>query len=241
MLWHCTSVEPPGGWPLDNPVAQRIRELIVSAVLEPGSRVTEAMIAERLGVSRTPVRNALPALAAEGLLESAGKRGFAVRAFSLEDSLRATELRCLLEALAARELAHRRDRGISVAALRQTLARGDEILRRGYVVADDEQSYASMNERFHEIIVEGARNPLLLSLLQRVYQVPLVGPGVVPFNRVPIELIYPLILAGHHQHHAIVDAIDAGEGAAAESMMRAHVIIARRSLGLDEISDGTPG
>ena len=60
---------------MDTPVAQRIRELIVDGTLQPGTRVAEAALAERLGVSRTPVRNALPALATEGLLEPAGRRG----------------------------------------------------------------------------------------------------------------------------------------------------------------------
>ena len=95
---------------MDSRVAQRIRELIVEGVLPPGTRVAEATIAERLGVSRTPVRNTLPALAAEGLLEPAGKRGYAVRHFSHEDSYKATEIRCVLEGYAARELAARDDR-----------------------------------------------------------------------------------------------------------------------------------
>ena len=67
----------------DSRVAQRIRELIVEGALPPGTRVAEAAIAERLGVSRTPVRNALPALASEGLLEPVGKRGYAVRNFTV--------------------------------------------------------------------------------------------------------------------------------------------------------------
>ena len=76
---------------VDSRVAQRIRELIVEGTLTPGTRVAEAAIAERLGVSRTPVRNALPALASEGLLQPAGKRGYAVRNFTTEDSYRATD------------------------------------------------------------------------------------------------------------------------------------------------------
>ena len=89
----------------DMSVAQRIRQLIVSGELKPGGRVAEAAIAERLGVSRTPVRNVIPALATEGLLEPIGRRGYAVRRFSIEDSFRATELRCVLEGQAARTIA----------------------------------------------------------------------------------------------------------------------------------------
>jgi len=219
---------------VDTPVAQRIRELIVEGTLAPGTRLAEAALAERLGVSRTPVRNALPALATEGLLEPVGKRGYAVRGFTLDDSYRGTEIRCLLEGYAARELAARADRGEVVAELRDTLAEGDAIFRKGHVVKDDEGAYARMNQRFHDIIVGSANDPLLTELIHRVYAVPFVAPGVVAFNRLSLEEIYPILVSGHHQHHAIVDAIDAGQPNVAETLMRGHSSPARRSLGLDE-------
>lgn len=218
---------------VDNRIAQRIRELIVEGALPPGTRVAEAAIAERLGVSRTPVRSALPALAGEGLLEPAGKRGYAVRNFTVEDSYRATEIRCVLEGYAARELAARDDRDDVVRELRQTLREGDAIFAKGYVVKDDESAYADMNGRFHDLIVDGARDPLLSDLIHRVYSVPFVAPNVVAFKRIPLEEIYPILTSGNHQHHAIVDAIEAGQSDLAESLMRGHSSPARRSLGLE--------
>ena len=218
---------------MDSRVAQRIRELIVEGALPPGARVAEAAIAERLGVSRTPVRNALPALASEGLLEPAGKRGFAVRNFTVEDSYRATEIRCVLEGYAARELAAREDRGPIVSHLRETLGEGDKIFAKGHVVKDDEDAYATMNRRFHDLIVGGARDPLLSDLIHRVYSVPFVAPNVVAFKRIPLEEIYPILMSGHHQHHAIVDAIEEGQADLAETLMRGHSSPARRSLGLE--------
>jgi GntR family transcriptional regulator of vanillate catabolism len=216
-------------------VAQRIRELIVEGVLPPGKRVAEAAIAERLGVSRTPVRNALPALAIEGLLEPAGKRGYAVRNFTLEDSYRATEIRCLLEGYAARELAAREDRAAIVAALRQSLREGDEIFAKGHVVKKDEETYAQMNGRFHELIVGGALDPLLGELIHRVYSVPFVAPNIVASNRISLEEIYPILMSGQRQHHAIVDAIEQGQPDLAESLMRGHSTPARRALGLEGV------
>jgi GntR family transcriptional regulator of vanillate catabolism len=214
-------------------VAQRIRELIVEGALPPGTRLAEAAIAERLGVSRTPVRNALPALATEGLLEPAGKRGYAVRHFSHEDSYRATEIRCVLEGYAARELAARDDRSAIVEALRESLREGDAIFAKGYVVKEDEEVYAEMNGRFHEMIVDGASDPLLGDLIQRVYSVPFVAPSIVASNRIPLDEIYPILMTGHRQHHAIVDAIEAGQSDLAESLMRGHSTPARRTLGLE--------
>jgi GntR family transcriptional regulator of vanillate catabolism len=214
-------------------VAQRIRELIVEGALAPGTRVAEAAIAERLGVSRTPVRNALPALASEGLLQPAGKRGYAVRNFSLEDSYRATEIRCILEGYAARELAEREDRAPIVEALREILREGDAIFAKGYVVKEDEDSYAEMNGRFHDLLVSGARDPLLGEILQRVYSVPFVAPSVVASNRIPLDEIFPILITGQRQHHAIADAIEAGQSDLAESLMRGHSTPARRTLGLE--------
>ncbi len=218
---------------MDSRVAQRIRELIVEGALPPGKRVAEAAIAERLGVSRTPVRSALPALASEGLLEPVGKRGYAVRNFTIEDSYRATEIRCVLEGYAARELAAREDRGEVVRNLRETLRDGDAIFTKGYVVKEDEEAYASMNGRFHDLIVNGARDPLLSDLIHRVYSVPFVAPSIVAFKRIPLAEIYPVLMSGNHQHHAIVDAIDVGQSDLAESLMRGHSSPARRSLGLE--------
>ncbi len=218
---------------MDSRVAQRIRELIVEGVLKPGTRVAEASIAERLGVSRTPVRNALPALASEGLLEPAGKRGYAVRHFTIDDSYRATEIRCVLEGYAARELAARQDRGPIVASLREILGEGDRIFAKGHVVKEDEEAYAAMNGRFHHLIMSGARDPLLSDLIQRVYSVPFVAPNVVASNRIPLDEIYPILMSGHRQHHAIVDSIESGQPDVAESLMRGHSTPARRTLGLE--------
>jgi len=110
---------------------------------------------------------------------------------------------------------------------------GDAIFAKGHVVKEDESAYARMNRRFHEIIVEAARDALLADLVQRVYAVPFVAPGVVAFNRVPLDEIFPILVSGHHQHHAIVDAIDAGQAEVAETLMRGHSAPAWRSFGLD--------
>jgi len=209
--------------------------MILNGELAPGARVAEAAIAERLGVSRTPVRNVIPALAAEGLLEPVGRRGYAVRRFSVEDTFRATEMRCLLEGYAAREVAARGASEQVVADLRSCLAEGDRIFAKGHIVEADEEAYARMNRRFHDIIVSAADDPLLTDLIHRVYSVPFVSPGIVAFNRISRDEIYPILNSGNHQHHAIVDAIEAGQADLAEMLMRGHSGPARKSLGLDSV------
>lgn len=217
---------------MESPVTQRIRELILNGELPPGSRVAEAAIAERLGVSRTPVRNALPALATEGLLEPAGKRGFAVRAFTLDDSFRATEMRCLLEGYAAREIAANGASEDLLRDLRSCLAEGDRIFESGELAEDAPYHYSLMNQRFHELIVSAAENHLLTDLIHRVYAVPFAAPGVVAFKGVEREEVFAILSSGQHQHHALVDAIEARQPDLAEALMRGHSGIARRSLGV---------
>ena len=217
----------------DVSIAQRIRQLIVSGELEPGARVAEATIAERLGVSRTPVRNVIPALAAEGLLEPVGRRGYAVRRFSIEDSFRATELRCVLEGQAARAIAARGPEPTLIEALRAVLDEGDAIIAKERLIRDEQEAYAAMNMRFHTLIVDAARDALLAELIHRVYSVPFVSPGVVASTGIPADEIPAVLQTGQRQHHAIVDAIEAGQPDLAEMLMRGHSAPARRTLGLD--------
>ena len=217
----------------DMSVAQRIRQLIVSGELQPGARVAEAAIAERLGVSRTPVRNVIPALASEGLLEPVGRRGYAVRRFSLADSFRATELRCLLEGQAARGIAARGADPQLIRALRECLDQGDAIVSKERVIRDEQESYAAMNLRFHGLIVDAAEDALLAELIHRVYSVPFVSPGVVASTGIPMDEIPGILQTGQRQHHAIVDAIEVGNADLAEMLMRGHSAPARKTLGLE--------
>ncbi|SMR00244.1 GntR family transcriptional regulator [Xanthomonas fragariae] len=93
---------------------QQLRELILCGTFAPGERITEAALAERLSISRTPIRQALPALCQEGLLVQAGSRGYAVRRFSQQESLDALAVRALMEGMAARAVA---EQGASCALL----------------------------------------------------------------------------------------------------------------------------
>ncbi|MGZ4250832.1 MAG: GntR family transcriptional regulator, partial [Solirubrobacteraceae bacterium] len=85
----------------------RLRELILSGEFEPGERMSELPLVERLGVSRTPLRLALATLEHEGLLRSLSGGGYAVRAFTQADMRDAVELRGVLEGTAARFAAER--------------------------------------------------------------------------------------------------------------------------------------
>jgi DNA-binding GntR family transcriptional regulator len=141
--------------PLHDQVATRIRDMIVEGVLAPGSRIDEAALVERLGVSRTPFREALRTLAAEGLVEIRPTRGSIVRKLSREDVRAMLEVLAQLERLAA-ELACLRASDAEIAGIldmhRQML---------GHYERRDRMPYFKLNQGIHKAVVEAAGNPVL--------------------------------------------------------------------------------
>jgi GntR family transcriptional regulator of vanillate catabolism len=199
-----------------------LRELILRGELAPGERLREAEVAARLGMSRTPIRQALPALAQEGLLVKSGSRGYAVRGFTAAESLEALELRALLEGVAARSIAEHGASKELLAALHECLADGDAIFVAAAGGPPDEVHYAQMNDRFHSLILEGAGKPLLASLAARCNVVPFTHPLTIVFSNESQKRTHDLLFYAHRQHHAIVAAIEAGRGDRAEFLFREH-------------------
>ena len=212
-------------------VALRIREMILRGELAPGERLAEVALAERLGVSRTPIRQALPALAREGLLAAAGRRGFVVRSFSPDDVNDAIETRGLLEGLAARRIAERGAPAGLLQALRACLTEGDAILARRRFESADEQRYGEMNGRLHTLIVEGAGSRIVAEALARNDHVPFASARAVAFSR-DLAVLLPVLHYAHRQHHAIVQALENREAARVEALMREHATPVKEALNL---------
>jgi GntR family transcriptional regulator of vanillate catabolism len=211
---------------------QQLRELILCGTLAPGQRVTEAALAERLGISRTPIRQALPALCQEGLLVQAGNRGYAVRRFSRQESLDALTVRALMEGMAARTVAEEGASEELLTTLHACLGEGDRILASRPLCANDEQAYGAMNARFHHAIVEAANKPILTETMERCTLVPFVSPINVVFGQRSATLTYDDLYYGHRQHHAIVSAIEQRDAARAELLFREHANTQRHSMGI---------
>ncbi len=210
----------------------RIREMILRGELAPGQRVAEAPLAELLGMSRTPVRQALPMLAQEGLLAEHGTRGFVVRAFTVDDVLDAIDVRAALEGLAARRVAERGASKALLRALRDCLEDGDAILGKRHVEESDEARYADMNQRFHALILNEAASPILAEAVERNNRVPFAGPQALAFDGGQLDRMYDQLRYAHHQHHSLVEAFERGQGARAESLMREHAHVVEESINL---------
>lgn len=144
-------------------VYRALREEILDGTLPPGAVLGEIEQSTRLGVSRTPLREALSRLQADGLVIAVGGRGVAVSPVSLEHVQDLFEIREALEVQAARLAARRRDRAV-FEALRE------EVLRSGERLAVDpsRRAFYEQTKRMDDAIDEAAANPYLLSALRGV-------------------------------------------------------------------------
>jgi GntR family transcriptional regulator of vanillate catabolism len=213
-----------------------LREMILRGRLAPGERVAEAPLAEELGVSRTPVRRALPLLAQEGLLSLHETRGYVVRAFTWAEVVDAIELRGVLEGLAARRVAEQGASKAFVRELRACLDDGDKIMRKRSIAESDEASYAEMNGRFHGLIVAEAGSSLLAITIERNNHVPFASPKAVAFDKDNLEQMYDQLHYTHRQHHGIVDAIERGQSGRAEALMHEHADAVKQSINVAEFA-----
>lgn len=214
----------------DYPLLNKIREMMLSGELSPGERITEVELALRLGVSRTPIRSVLPILAADGYLERAGKRGYAVKTFDGEEALKALELRAMLEGVAAKYLAEQGANEDILRELNLCLSQGDEIFNKRYLTHEDEDRYGEMNARFHRIVVENCGSAPLISFIERLNKMPFIGPSVMVFDQVGLDKAFDMLFRAHGQHHDLVDAIRDRNAARAEAIFREHGNAQRQSL-----------
>lgn len=209
---------------------QRLRELIVSGVLAPGERLLEVPLAERLGVSRTPVRAALLRLAEEGLLEAAPGGGHRVRAFSRQDMLDAIELRGTLEGLAARMAAERGVEAALLAEARDCLSALDRALASADFGEGAFAAYERHNGQFHALLGRLCGSSLLGRELERVSRLPFASPNGFLGVSVGHPSGHDVLCIAQDQHRQVLDAIARREGSRAEALMREHARIARRRL-----------
>lgn len=199
-----------------------LRRMIAEGAFEPGERIGEVAMAEKLGVSRMPVRTALRALEAEGLVVKLGARGYAARSISAAEIHGAIEVRGVLEGLAARRLAIR---GLSAAEERQfaaCLARGAALFDKGGLTPGDLDLFHGYNLEFHALLIDGCGNPSIGQALARNDHLPFASAAALALEWDDPASEYAHLLAAHHAHVAVVDAILRMDADGAEQAMRTH-------------------
>ena len=198
--------------------ADRLRVSILAGEFAPGERINEVHLSRALGVSRTPIRAALHALAAEGLLDYARNRGFIVREFAAQAVADAYQIRASLEGLACRFAAERGIAPEQRAAMEQALHDGDAILDHAELTERELVAYREMNVMFHDAILAAAQSRMLSEAVRLTLNMPgSTHRHIVSFHHADVR-------RRHDDHHRLFELMLAGEGWRAELLMREHVI-----------------
>ncbi len=202
--------------------AERLRtELaddIAAGRLAPGTALDETSLADRFGVSRTPVREALRELAAAGLVVHRAHRGAVVATLSPERVDEMFLVMAELEALCAAEAATRMTAAerIELGAMQDAAA---ELVRNG-----DLPAYREANDRFHEFVYAASHNGFLEETVLAVRR------RVLAFRRAQFRTLSRLVVS-HAEHDRVVQALLRGDREAAARDMRAHLVSSARSWG----------
>lgn len=217
-------------------VLTALRSLIVSGEIPDGARIAEIPTAERLGVSRMPVRTALRALALEGLVVPLGARGYAARRPGRAQAEGAVQVRGVLEGLAARLAAQRGDHAAVGAALLALLARCERLFADGVLDDAGLALYSAVNADFHAALLAAADTDAITLALAQNNHLPLASADAYAFDVRDGAHTCRLLQRAHAEHGQVARHVQAGEAEAAEAAMRAHALI---SLALErEVAGG---
>ena len=197
-----------------------LKERLLSRGFEPGEHLKETALAASLGVSRTPLRQALHRLAAEGLLEQSPNHGVRVPRWSAKDIDDIFDLRQLLEPHAA-SLAARHRTIEHIQALQHA---ADDVAR--YTEGRDQNAVnlrSEANARFHNTLLEAAGNERLSAIVAGVVQFAMVNWTYRSFSLADMR-------RSTAHHFEMVEAIVAQDEAWAHAVMTAHIAAARRAV-----------
>lgn len=191
---------------------QRLLDDIREGNLLPGERLREIELSERLGVSRTPVREAIRQLEADGLVTHVPRQGATVRSLDYAEVMELYEMRAVLEGTAAR-LAARAASGVELDEL--------EVLNDRLAEAGTGPDAVRINRIFHATLLDAAKNRFLAKSMLSLQKALLVlGPSqLLDGDRAEAAVA---------EHRRIMAALNARDGAAAETEMRAHIQAAQR-------------
>jgi DNA-binding GntR family transcriptional regulator len=189
-----------------------IRSLILSGELSPGTQIREEALAERCGVSRTPVRDALRRLEADQFIRRSDTQRSFVADWSLDDVEDAFKLRAMLEAHAASRAATR----ISWDQLERLRGHNKAILRAMSGDKADVPSFLEHNREFHRVIVEAAGSDRLAAMLAQVTEQPVVLRTALHYDRDNLQRSW-------HEHEELLAAFAHRDADWAAAVMTGHI------------------
>jgi len=203
--------------PLREIVFEHLREAIMAGALRPGERLMELQLAEDMGVSRTPVREAIRKLELEGLVSMIARRGAYVSDLSIRDIVETFEVRAALESLAA-GLAAERIVPEELEQLERVLVEIGECELEG-----DVNRAVELDEKFHALLFAATRNSRLSQIVSNLRE------QIARFRRT--SLATPgRIRAVFYEHKRIIEAISDRNSTLAQTLAKEHIESAEQSL-----------
>lgn len=197
-----------------------IKEQIIDGHYAPGVRITEQNIAAEFNSSRTPVREAMRQLVADGFAVFKPNSGTMVRQWTPEQMRQIFDVRALIESEIAAHAAQR----ISSANLDAMVQLQDEIEAQGVDVgADNSARIGRLNRDFHNLMASASQNERLVSMLAAAIEVPIVQQTFRRYNALQLARSF-----GHHRE--LIEAFRARDGAWAKCVMGSHIHAAKQCL-----------
>lgn len=215
-------------------VTRRLRDAVLDGAYSPGGRLNEMALAEAMQVSRTPVRAALGALFAEGLLDYEPNCGYVVRRLSLDEATHIYTVRATLEGLAARLAAENGLQDVQREHFQSTLDEMERLVSGEAWNDEERRRWGELNIAFHGMICGATGNGYLASSIQRTRTLPLLTEfGLRTFfaERAVVWWDRAAYRRSQDDHLDLGEAILARQGVRAEAVMREHIERAGRLMG----------
>ncbi|WP_371311931.1 GntR family transcriptional regulator [Pseudovibrio flavus] len=192
---------------------QKLFEAIQTGEIGPGARIREVEIAERFGISRTPVRDAIRRLEGEGLIVHEPRLGAVVKQMSKREVIELYEMRAVLEGTAARMAAQH--------ASEPEISELEELNALMLEADGDERKAAAANRQFHTYLYHAAKNPFLLKSVMALSNALAVLGGTTLEGS-------PRIKEAYEEHKAILEGIRQRDPDKADAAARKHIEYAQR-------------
>ena len=207
-----------------------LRELVLNGDIQPGERLLEVALVERLGVSRTPIRAALAKLAEEGLLEKAPTGGYTLREFSEQDVHDAIEMRGVVEGMAARLVAERGVSPFALTKIKECVARIDDLLSERDLTSHDIESYFELNAVFHQQLIVLSHSFVVERMLEHIVILPFATPNAFTLAQSEMDQSWKIFFIAQEHHRGLLEAIEYREGTRAEALAREHARLSLQTL-----------
>jgi DNA-binding GntR family transcriptional regulator len=192
-------------------VYENLKQAIVRGELDPGSRIVESRVAEALGISRTPVREAIHKLEREGLLNKSRTGGFFVKGLSRADIEETFGIRCVLESYAAR-LAAIKHRQEELKPLEEKISEYQQCLDR-----KDMDALPRINTEFHDLLYALSRSPRLIKMINDLKD------QIFRFRQVILKM-EEMAEISNNDHRLMLKSIRERDADVVESLVREHIL-----------------